>query len=372
MIGDFFKSMFYVICFIWIIISRISAQELSDNTVTDNEFISSENQNEEFYSESDKIQQEDKTTPVFNVISPVVSISGFGDMYTQIGKNEENENRMQVGQVEIDLETKIGGKVGIAAAIAYAPYEETFGLGQFTVNIPLFGEENEHFFVSPDINQSGIIAGLFDVPFGLDWNVYPSIDRKLISVPVVVEYTHNCWNDYGVQLYTSNDWFNGVLFSTNGFGYEIQNESGTALTIDTKLALGGRLGFKPADIIELGTSHAQMFDQRNRKNMYLSGADLQFNYNNLYLKGEYIFHSADLLLYKSNGFYLQGMYDFNNFFLVTRYDRFSTDSFEQIEYSQGSLGAGWIIINGCEMRYEYQKSFLNGENTNYLQLVVGF
>ncbi len=372
MIGDLFKNMIYIICYIWIINSMVSAQELSDNTVTDNELISPEYQDDEFYSESNKNQPEDKTTSDFNMISPSVGISGFGDIYTQIGKNEVNENRMQLGQVEIDLETRIGGKIEIAAAIAYAPYEETFGLGQFTVNIPLFGEEIKHFFVSSDIKQSGIIAGLFDVPFGLDWMVYPSIDRKLISVPVVVEYTHNCWNDYGVQIYTNNDWFNGVLFSTNGFGYEIHNESGTPLTIDTKLSLGGRLGIKPVDIIELGTSYAKMFDHRNRENMYLSGADIQFSYNNLFLKGEYIFHSADLLFYRSNGFYLQGMYDFNSFFLVTRYDRFSTDSFEQIEYSQGSLGAGWIIINGCEMRYEYQVSFLKGENTNYLQLVVGF
>lgn len=372
MIGDLFKTMNYIICFIWIIISTVSAQELSDNPVAADVLFSPENQDDEHSSDSVNNHPEYKTTPVFNKISPSVGISGFGDIYTQFGQNVENENRMQIGQVEIDLETTIGGKVGVAAAIAYAPYAETFGLGQFTVDIPLLGADDEHFFTLTDINQSGIIAGLFDVPFGLDWKVYPSIDRKLISVPLVVEYTHKCWNDYGVQIYAKNDWFNGVLYSTNGFGYEINNESGIPVTIDSKLSFGGRLGIKPVDIIELGISYANMFDSQNRKNMYLSGADIQFSLNNLFLKGEYIFHSVNLLLYQSKGFYLQGMYDFNSFFLVTRYDQFSIDSFERMEHSQGSLGAGWIIINGCEMRYEYQISFQKEENTSFLQLVVGF
>ncbi len=54
----------------------------------------------------------------------------------------------------------------------------------------------------------------------IDWNVYLSIDRNIVSGPIAVENIHDFWNDYGIQLYLESRLFNTVVYVTNSFGYQ--------------------------------------------------------------------------------------------------------------------------------------------------------
>lgn len=309
------------------------------------------------------------SNPLF---SPLIDISGFGDLNSQIVENNSSDQRVQIGQAEIDIEATIGEKVILAIAIAYAPDTETFGLGQFAIDIPLYSNDETHFYYSKEIDRAGFMVGLFDVPFGIDWKVYPSIDRKLISIPLAVEFIHNCWNNYGVQIYAENHYLNSVVYLTNGFDSGIYAQAEIPMSVIIDMAMGGRLGFKPFGIIEIGASHATMFDLESRISSILYGADIQIDYKKFSLKGEYLINEVELFNYESNGFYVTGIYNFDPIFLVARYDQFSTVSPERNEKNRGCLGAGWVILDGFEMRYEYQVSLNNNVNASYLQLVLGF
>ena len=283
----------------------------------------------------------------------------------------------QMGQVEVDIEANIAEKTVIGAAIAYDNETETFGLGAFTVDFHLFDSEGSHFNPVSGIDHSGVIVGQFDVPFGIDWHVYPSIDRKLVSAPIIIENTHDGWNDYGLQFYAENNRFNAIAYGANGFSYETGETDafGEPVMAEISVASGGRLGISLNQYMEIGGSYAGFFNNSSKIDMSLAGADVQFNYENLSLKGEYIAFSTALdsdVSNKSNGFYGQGLYKINDIFLVGRYGVFSVDEDAVDDINRISIGAGWAVLDGGEVRVEHQINSEVGDDLTFLQLVVGF
>lgn len=304
-----------------------------------------------------------------------IEITGFGDFFYAVRQGNEQEDDFELGQVEVDLAATIDEEISIETAIAYDTEGGTFGLGCFIVDFHLFGSEGGHFRPAVDIDHSGIIVGQFDVPFGIDWNVYPSIDRKLVSGPLVVENTHDFWNDFGVQGYLETKWFNAVVYGTNGFGYESTDNAGKPVNVEMKAAFGGRIGFKLHETIEIGGSYTGFLNQDNKLDMSLMGADLQFNYEGLSIKGEYIAHGLALAGDNdviNTGFYAQGMYNFGKFFLVSRYGIFLPDMEEANNLTRVSTGVGWVIRENCELRFEYQADPENDDDVAFLQLAAGF
>jgi len=289
-----------------------------------------------------------------------LEILGFGD-FLYIG----GQDRFELGQVEVDLGYPLDERIDLEIAVALD--EGAFSTGTFTVDFHLFGSEGSHFRPVAGIDPSGIIAGQFDVPFGLDWQVYPSIDRRLASGPVAVENTHDFWNDYGVQGYLETGRLNAVAYAVNGFGYEAEEEE-----VEMNLALGGRMGISPLPQLEIGGSAVGFLDENYELDMTLLGADLQFSYGRFSAKGEYLIHTLGLAGESdatNTGFYAQGMYDFGDYFLVSRYGQFRPD--EGKDLTRLSIGGGWMVTEGCEIRLEQQIN-TEEENLTLLQLVVGF
>ena len=291
-----------------------------------------------------------------------IEITGFGDFCRMMHCSKESYG---IGQVEIDLEKNLTENITFIAAVAYDNEEETFGLGEFNVCFHFFGSDGEHFHPVSGIDHSGIKVGQLDVPFGIDWQVYPSIDRKLVSVPLVVENTHEEWNDYGVQIYMDIGQFDAVVFGLNGFGYD---------DVEMKLAIGGRLGITPNKFIEIGGSYAGFLNGNSKTDMSLTGVDLQFHYQAFSFKGEYIAHRLSLAgdnTVNNSGFYCQGMYDLGRYYIVTRYGMFSPDVPETDDITRFSSCLGWIVLEGCELRFEYQ---VNSEedNASFMQMAIGF
>lgn len=297
------------------------------------------------------------------------ALSGFGDFWTA-----NRGDPFRFGQVEIDLETRIGDRLDLSAAVAFDG--EDFGLGNFTLDFPLVGREG-HFFASEPILRSGIAAGQFDVPFGLDWQFFPAPERKLVSAPLVVERTHGLWNDCGVQGYLETARFEVVAYAVNGFGHELEGE-----VTETRVSLGSRVGIRPIyrpsgegrlyPDLEVGSSGALFLTPDGQVEMVLVGMDGQFRLGRFSALGEYIYHRLGMAGGRessNSGFYGQGVWEWERYFLVSRYGQFKEAGGTQAR--RLSLGAGWVVQEGCELRLEEQLN--EGEkDLALLQLVVEF
>ncbi|MEE9554808.1 MAG: hypothetical protein V3W18_10965 [candidate division Zixibacteria bacterium] len=331
------------------------------------------------------VDSEDESIPL--------EITGFGDIYSAFRQENGGNNDFEIGQVEVDLETNVDEKIIIGAAVAFDPESETFGLGAFTVDIHLFDTDGGHFRPVSGIDHSGIIVGQFDVPFGIDWHVYPSIDRMLVSAPLVVETTHDGWNDYGVQGYAEGGWYNAVVYGSNGFGYQTAFDSvGTFLgynewgydpedptldiqDLEMKVSFGGRVGIIPNEAIEIGGSYGGFMNQDDEMDMALMGVDLQLNHEKFSLKGEYIAHQLGIAgdsTLTNSGYYAQGTYDTGKYFFVARYGTFIPDLDGVDDLTRLSLGVGWRVMEGTEVRMEYQDNSEENSDVTIVQMVVGF
>ena len=283
-----------------------------------------------------------------------IDMSGFGDFLFTTQQNA----KYRIGQAEIDLETSLEDRIVVNVAIAFTGHN--FVLGAFTADFGLWGDKSNHFWQSNLIESSGLLVGKFDVPFGIDYMTYPSISRKLISVPLIVANTHGCWNDTGLQFYIQNKWANAVFYATNG------------LDINNNMSLGSRLGLRPALTLELGASYAVFLNKQNQRDMEMVGADVQIELGPLSFKGEYIIKKEgfkNLPRITRKGFYGQGLITINRLFFINRYDYVKNDG--AISQRGLSTGMGWIIRENAECRSEYQYNF-DAPDVSYMQIVVGF
>lgn len=295
--------------------------------------------------------------------TPAVQVSGFGDVYYK-APIDSAETPFSLGQAEVDLHAGIKKNISISTALAINGETGSFGLGEFFVDFLLFGVEENHLRPVRGITHSGIIAGQFDVPFGIDWEQYASIDRKLVTTPLVVEKAHNLWNDTGVQIYFSNNRIKGVVYSVNGFGYD---------DIEIRYATGGRMAVKPVPILEIGGSYAGFVRPGGDRDISLFGGDICLDWRDLLLKGEYITRKtglADNTETTSFGYYIEGLYRMDRLFSVARHD--SYDSFNAEKMSRSSFGGGLIVTDGCELRFEYQFRPDEEDDVTFLQLAAGF
>jgi hypothetical protein len=128
--------------------------------------------------------------------STALRIFGFGDLLATF-RDETDGRTFDVGQAEVDMEGELTDRLAMSLAIAYD--EGSFGIGALTVDYSAwFADESRPPMLG--IENVTVGGGQFDVPFGIDYHVYPSIDRKLVSSPLIVENTHDSWNDYGAYV----------------------------------------------------------------------------------------------------------------------------------------------------------------------------
>jgi len=316
-------------------------------------------------------------------ILPGLEISGFFDVINTYQSSADDNTEFGLNQAEIDLGSSITDQVNVEVAVAYNPDDAVFELGAAIIDIHLFGGDGEHVRPRFGIDHSSIIVGQFDVPFGIDYAVYASPDRKLVTAPRVVDITHGGWNDLGVQFALEATHGNLVVFGVNGFesSAEVLDEVETLATgvdvfeeVNTTPAnaFGSRLGIAPVEGLEFGSSFAFGVNESDKNEMYLVGGDLQASILNFEFKGEYIFHSLNRTIAKeeNQGYYVQTTYSFDRAFVTSRYGSFKPDGAEWI--GQMSIGAGYAIADGVELRFETLINENSDDNQNFLQLVAGF
>jgi hypothetical protein len=306
-----------------------------------------------------------------------LEISGFFDVIGTHQTATEDETEFGLGQAEVDIESQLSERASIAMAVAYNSDESTFELGCAELGLNVYA--NDETFVS----SIDVIAGQFDVPFGIDYNVYPSIDRKLITAPLAVDHTHGGWNDFGVKYQMESEFGNFVGYWVNGFessaevldealtlslGYDVFEEINTT----PATAFGARVGITPTPNLEFGGSFASGLNESSRSEMTLIGADAQVNLADFQFKGEYISHSLNRSIAPetNSGYYAQAMYNFNPIYVVGRYGSFKPEDVDWV--GQGSLGVGYAIAESIELRFETVINKDSDENANVLQMAVGF
>lgn len=316
--------------------------------------------------------------------SPGLEISGFLDFVSSYeGAAFENGN-FNLGQAEIDVTKELSENIAIEVAIAYNNEDAVFELGAAIVDIHLFGSEGGHLRPLFQLKHSGIVVGQFDVPFGIDLNYYPSLDRKLITGPSIVGYTHDEWNDFGVQFYMDVNFANFVTYWVNGYesSFEITDlATATALSLsigdevdDTPLdVFGFRLGVSPTSLFEVGGSFAMGWNDEHKSEMSLFGIDGQLEWNNLIVKSEYIVHQKHKTLVPEDdkGFYAQALYSFGKPFATLRYGGTRFDGVSNWAESY-TVGAGYVLAEGAEVRAEYLINDEGIPDNLSLQIAVGF
>ncbi len=329
----------------------------------------------------DKKEEESKKPGDLSDLLPI-DIYAFGDFFFAFRENDLNN--FEVGQLELDLEMPLHDTLTVAAAVAYDGESGAFGIGAFTIDGRLVGKEDGHFLKTDKVETLGIMIGQFDVPFGIAYFEYPSIDHRLVTGKLVVDETHDSWNDLGVQLYLDMGWANLVIFGVNGFNYEedavddtgqpvVDDEGNIQLEeVEMTMALGGRLGISPFEFFEFGGSAAGFFDDENNIDMMLAGADLSLDVAGLTVKGEYIYHgigTAGSDTIKKHGLYAQTMYDFDPVYLIARYSTLFPQDDDTLHQLSGGIGVA--VIEYAEIRFEYSTDLNDGGNIVFIQLAGG-
>ncbi len=312
------------------------------------------------------------STPITIGDSMSLQITGFGDLVAKVA--EENDgNTFGIGQVEIGLESDLTDAVSFALAIAYD--DGAFGIGAFTIDWTAWEREEGASASFAGITNVTVGGGQFDVPFGIDWQVYPSIDRRLVSTPLVVGHTHNCWNDLGGYFSAEATWGKAILFGVNGFCREDHDQTSEESEAASDVALGGRLGLIPLANLEVGGSYALVLGQDATDDMELVGADMQFSIENFTLKGEYIVHrfkGGESNDFSIDGSYLHGVYDIGSWYLVARYGERSREQEGEDKVSRFSGGVGRVVSDQVELRLEYQANSGSVDDAAFFQVAVGF
>ena len=65
-------------------------------------------------------------------------------------------------------------------------------------------------------------------------------------------------------------------------------------------------------------------------------------------------------------------YTFARQFLIGRYDHFPSDAATGDDPSGLSLGAGWVVLEPCELRFEHRFGWGLEEDATFVQLVAAF
>ena len=324
-------------------------------------------------------------------------VTGHFDVQA-VGRNAAiGDNNFQIGQLAVDLASSLSDRVNASMEIAYG-FDEQVDINEAFVDWNVYrwnGQPRDNPLATV---SAGFKAGQFDVPFGLDWRSYRSVDRALVSIPTVIANTHRGWNDLGVEMHGELTWANWSVFAVNGFGTSSTlrlpdrplpasltagADEATSDDVVPTEAYGARFGLVMNEHIEFGTSFAAGYTDENAQDERLFGVDFTGKADDLELKAEFINHQRNRTDAKESvfGYYAQGRYNFgDHWFGVLRQDAFNADG--TIVYPMNvamtntllctSAGCGYRVSPNAQFRVEYQLAEGSNNDTVFLQTAVGF
>ncbi len=294
-----------------------------------------------------------------------LEISGFVDVLTQGQQGEKTTFGM--GAFEIDFASEFSSKVSFEGAVVVEG--EEVGLGQTLVDFKLLEEE-----------KLGLQVGLLDMPFGIDYQVFATPDRKLVTPPLVTELMMDGgWGDIGVNFYGSVAHLNYNLYIVNGMGEDSDVPVNQLADNNSAKTVGGRIGVSPVKDLELGFSYAcgPYLDGTADEALSRIGGDIQFAYERLQIKGEFVKGGEEVPGAGENehdGFYLQLLGETTEkVYGVVRYGYWKPKGGDKV--TRTTIGLGYDLGENISLRSEYQ---INGEtpsvddNLFSMQAVISF
>lgn len=308
-------------------------------------------------------------------------LSGFVDVRGVYSNGSDNSHRFSVGQAELDLEHMLSNRVGILLCAAYNSDNGAIELGAAELELTLYENDQRY------LNNISLVAGQFDVPFGIGSRYYASTDCETVTSPWFSHSVGNWsgWNDYGVQVQATSRSANAVLFAVNGYEesaevvYKVYNWTagveedsiGVVVTVP-EAAFGGRLGIIPAGgNIELGISGSIGIDDRGGVGMTLLGSDLSYDGTLFGCHSEFIYNSLDRegQLQVSRGCYLQAHCHIATWRVISRYAAANKNA--EPWQSQYSAGIALPVAVGTELRCELIRT-AERNAVAMVQIVAGF
>lgn len=290
-----------------------------------------------------------------------LELTAFGDFRYRFDKL--SHDCFEIGSVELDSAISLSPHVTVSAAIAYDPAADGFGLGAFTIDGSLFGPEEKHLWKTELLDDSGVIFGKFDVPFGIAYLEYPATENRFVNLPDAVLLTHGGWNDIGAQAYATAPYFDATLYLVDGKALE--DESALAAGKSVKHAFGGRLGVKPLEGVSVGASIAKAAGSLETP---LYGVDLAAAAGPFELKNEYVRRSSEGAP-ALHGFYTESLARFGNLFAGARYE--TTLSGPEVSDRGLGLTLGAEVFPQAEIRIAHLRTFETEAETTFIQLVGG-
>ena len=218
-------------------------------------------------------------------------------------------------------------------------------------------------------------AGQFDIPFGIDWRSYASVDRRMVTVPLMVDATHEGWNDLGATLHLERGPLALDAFLVNGSSCGRGQGTCKINREEVVRSFGARLGCVPLEGLELGFSGALFHDLDGTTVMTLWGADGQWRQGPWLVKGEYLQQIADqntVAEATNDGAYLQVLRELGRTFVFARHDFLVHESKDSPDLQRWELGAGYVVRDGLEVRLEQQLGGASLGDMTWLQMVMTF
>ena len=229
-------------------------------------------------------------------------------------------------------------------------------------------------------DRLGLQVGLLDMPFGIDYQVFATPDRKLVTPPLVTELMMDGgWGDVGVNFHGSAPRLNCNVYVVNGMGEDSGVPVNQITDNNNSKTAGGRLGFLPIKDLEFGFSYAQgpYLDGAARQALSRIGGDIQFVYERLQIKGEFVMGGEEVPGASKNeheGLYLQLLGEATEkVYGVARYGYWKPKGGDKV--TRTTIGLGYDLGENISLRSEYQ---INNEtpsvddNLFSMQAVISF
>lgn len=293
-----------------------------------------------------------------------LEFTAFGDFFYRFERPGADD--FHVGAVELDASLKLTPYVRVSTAVVFDGAEDAFGLGAFVIDCGIAGEGDGYVLQSKHVSKSGLSFGRFDVPFGIAYLQYPSVENRLLTLPQAVELTHGGWGDVGAQGYAVGEHWTAVGYVVNGPEHPVSADAAEP----SRTAAGARLSGKVDELIEIGGSGALDFAAEGPV-MAFVGGDLVTTLGPLDVRGEYLLKhvKAPGLPELTHGVYGQALLKVEPAFLVARYDTVLEGSKRFDRRIAG--GAGVEIFPQGEVRAVYEQSLDSDVRLMTLQLVGG-
>jgi hypothetical protein len=293
-----------------------------------------------------------------------LEFTAFGDFFYRFSRPSPDD--FHVGAVELDAALTLTPFVNVSTAIAYDGEGDAFGMAAFVIDCGIAGDGDGFLVQSQRLKKSGVSFGRFDVPFGVAYLEYPSVENRLTTLPQAVLATHGAWNDVGAQFYAVGDHWTTIGYVVNGIEHPIgADESAPART-----AAGARVSGKVDEVFEAGASAAWDFAAAGPV-MFFGGGDLSARLGPLDVRGEYLLKHvrAQGVPELTHGAYGRALVHLDPAFLTARYDTVLENSTTLDRRISG--GAGVEIFPQGEVRAVYEQSLDREIRSVTLQLVGG-